>query len=411
MEPVSAAFLALVCVPAAACLVAAVVLWPRFAGRGVRPAAARTGLLLASQALLTASVVLLVNRYFVFYATWDDLLGGSTTNAKVRQVQPSRGAESAPSGPVHRVTTALGPKRRGHHRDPAQDGRVDRLDVGGARSGLDGQAYVYLPPQYFQPQYAGRRLPVVVLVPGGPSDAGTAWLRQARLPEEAGAAGATGHVQPMVYAMVRPVRGLVPGGRCLDLPGVAGGQAETFYAQDLPLALAATYRLPQARAGWGVAGFGEGGQCAARLAMLHSDRFSAAASLNGRFGLPADGPGTGARTVVKIGPRAGRPEKPAGDGDGAKPAPGDPYGGSEAYRLDDDLTWRLQHFPPPPVSVLAAAAAAGPDAQAATGFAALAKPPMRVDKLLVPGAPATLGRWRHDLPAVLQWLSAHLRGE
>jgi hypothetical protein len=467
MEPVSAGFLALVCVPAVACLVAAVVLWPRFAGRGARPVAARTGLLLGSQALLTASVVLLVNRYFVFYATWDDLLGGTTTKATVKQVQASRGAESTPAGLVRRVTTELGPKRRGHQRDPAEDGRVDRLDVEGARSGLGAQAYVYLPPQYFQPRYANRRLPVVISIADEGAGTGTVWLRQARLPDAAVAAAREGRAQPMIYAAVGAVRRFAPalpasasplpgepdgphstpgsrkpheprgphkpggpdapawsdgpaGGTpgpaargvrpagCLDLPGVAGGQAETFLAQDLPLALAGTYRLPETRAGWGVAGIGAGGQCAARLAMLHSDRFTAAASLDGRFGAPADGSGTDARTVVKL--KAGTGKAPRG-GPGPAPKPDDPYGGSEAYRLDQDLTWRLQHLPPPPVSVLAAAPATGPGAQSAGRFAALAKPPMRVDRMPVPGAPVTLKQWRDQLPAVLEWLSAHLRGE
>ncbi|MGI5323136.1 hypothetical protein [Actinomadura nitritigenes] len=459
MEPVSAAFLVLVCAPAAACGVAAVVLWPRFAGRGVRPLAARTGLLLGSQALLTAAVVLLVNRYFVFYATWDDLLGGTTTNATVKQVQPSRGAEAAPAGLVHRETTALGPKRRGHQRDPAEDGRVDRLDVEGARSGLGAQAYVYLPPEYFQPRYANRRLPVVIAVSddGSGADTGTAWLRQARLPDAAVAAIRAARAQPVIYAAVGAVRRFAPvrtpsaspvhGGRsegepgepkgphgrqapvgshgpvggapeaasrpvrpagCLDLPGVPGGQAETFLAQDLPLALAGAYRLPEARAGWGLAGIGTGGQCAARLAMLHSDRFTAAASLNGRFGPPADGSGTDARTVVKL--KAGTGKAPRG-GAKAGSKPDDPYGGSEPYRLDQDLTWRLQHLPPPPVSVLAAASATGPDAEAAGRFAALARPPMHVDKVLVPGDPATLKQWRDHLPAVLEWLSARLRAE
>ncbi|MBD2898273.1 hypothetical protein amrb99_72400 [Actinomadura sp. RB99] len=212
MQPVSAAFLVLVCAPAAACVVAAVVLWPRFAGRGVRPVAARTGLLLGSQALLTAAVVLLVNRYFVFYATWDDLLGGTTTSATVKQVQPSRGAEAAPAGLVHREATELGPKRRGHQRDPAEDGRVDRLDVEGARSGLGAQAYVYLPPEYFQPRYANRRLPVVIAVSddGTGSDTGTAWLRQARLPDAAVAAIRAGRAQPVIYAAVGAVRRFAP---------------------------------------------------------------------------------------------------------------------------------------------------------------------------------------------------------
>lgn len=50
-------------------------------------------------------------------------------------------------------------------------------------------------------------------------------------------------------------------------------------------------------------------------------------------------------------------------------------------------------------------------ARAAERFAALARPPMHADKVLVPGDPATLKQWRDHLPAVLEWLSAHLRAE
>lgn len=414
MELISGTFLFLVGALAAGCLVAAVVLWPRVAGSGVRPLLARSGILLASQVTLTAALVLLTNKYFVFYATWNDLLGPDTVEVKVNQVQPSRGEEAVPSALVHRTTTDLGPKRRGHDRVPARDGRVDRLEIRGARSGLDSEAYVYLPPQYFQPAYDKKRLPVVVLISGGPSDDRTAWIRQASLPEAADTARTAGRAQPMIYAMVRSVRGLVPSPRppagpgadtglprpgtqdvlpaaCLDLPGHAGGQAETYFAQDLPLALAGTYRLPRTRGGWGIAGFATGGQCAARLAMLHSDRFAAAASINGQFNLPTDGQPAG-------------PDGPGGPGP-------DPYGGSRPYRLDNDLFWRLEHLAPPPVAILAAAGTQGPDAQQASRFASLAKPPMQAGKTLVPGAPQTLRQWRGHLPAVLEWLSAHLRGE
>ncbi|GAA4385803.1 alpha/beta hydrolase-fold protein [Actinomadura verrucosospora] len=344
MEPVSAALIGPVCLLALGCAVAAVVLWRRLAGTGVRAVLARSGLLLATQAALTTSILLLANRYFVFYATWNDLLGNDPARLRVEHVQPQRAAGRL----VERTVTGLGPKRAGHTADPAKDGRVDRLTVHGARSGLDAEAYVYLPPQYFQ--RAGR-LPVVVLMgDGAPAD---------RL-RDAGLLRAAGRTRPMVYAMVR-LRGAAD---CVDVPGRHATLGETYLSQDLPEALASQYRVTEAREGWGLAGTGDGGWCAARLAMVRSDRFAAAANVGGRFGAPA----------------------------------GDLYGGSERYRLGDDLLWRLQNVPPPPVSILVGAARGDEQARR---FAALARPPMRVETFPGEGPSA--------LPSVLTWLGARLR--
>ncbi|GGT58743.1 esterase [Actinomadura citrea] len=348
MEPVSATLIGPVCLLALGCAVAAVVLWRRLAGAGVRAVLARSGLLLATQAALTASIVLLANRYFVFYATWNDLLGHDPAHLRVQHVQPQR-----PAGrPVERTTTGLGPKRAGHRPDPAEDGRVDRLTIHGARSGVDAEAYVYLPPRYFQQT---ERLPVVVLLgDGAPADR----LRDAGPPRTAGG------TQPMVYAMVR----LTGAADCMDVPGRRPTLGETYLTQDLPEALASQYRVAESREGWGAAGTGEGGWCAARLAMLRSDRFAAAASLGGRFGAPD----------------------------------GDLYGGSERYRLGNDLLWRLQNVPPPPVSILVAA---GRGDEQARRFAALARPPMRVETSPVDGSPASPS----EVASVLTWLGARLR--
>ncbi|WP_067453364.1 alpha/beta hydrolase [Actinomadura macra] len=393
MEPVSGAFLLPVCGLTIACVTATVLLWPRLARPGPRRLLARSGMLLATQALMTACAVLLANRYFVFYATWNDLLGGDTARVRVEQVQPNGGVRAGTAGLVRRMSTDLGPRRRGGDRDPAEDGRVDLLWFRGARSGLDSEVYVYLPPQYFQAAYATRRLPVVMLLADGasgdaaraPAGGAMAWLRQGRLPAAADAAERPGTAQPMIYAMVGRAHGCIdPAGR----PARTSGLTETLLAQDVPEALAGTYRLPRTRKGWGLVGFAAGGQCAARLAMLHSDRFAAAAAINGRFGLP------------------GTPPADAGDG-----PDGDPYGGSRAYRLDNDLLWRLENLPPPPVAVLAAAGTGGEDAREAERFTALVRPPMAAGKILVPGAPGTLRQWRDHLPQVLEWTSGRLQSE
>ncbi|GAA2296937.1 alpha/beta hydrolase-fold protein [Actinomadura luteofluorescens] len=348
MEPVSAALIGPVCLLALGCAVATVVLWRRLAGTGVRAVLARSGLLVAAQAALTASVVLLANRYFVFYATWSDLLGNDPAHLRVQHVQPQHAAGRL----VERTETGLVPGRAGHRPDPAKDGRVDRLTIHGARSGMDAEAYVYLPPRYFQ---RTERLPVVVLMgDGAPTDL----LRNADLPR------AAGRTQPMVYAMVR----LHGPADCMDVPGRHATLGATYLTQDLPEALASQYRVTEAREGWAVAGTGDGGWCAARLAMLRSDRFAAAASLGGGFGAPD----------------------------------GDLYGGSERYRLGNDLLWRLQNVPPPPVEVLVAA---GKGDEQARRFAALARPPMRVETSLVDGSPVSAS----EIPPALAWLGARLR--
>ena len=414
-EPTSAGLLLPICLLAAGGFAFTLWAWRRTGGRSVLAVLSRTGLLLTCQVLMTATLVLLANKYFVFYQSWNDLFGSDRVNVGVKTVQNSKGQESNPADLIKRTTTDLAPKRKGRTPDPAKDGRVDKLEIRGARSGLDTEAYAYLPPQYFQPQFAKKRLPVTLFMSGGngPSDDKLAWIKQAKIAEVSLKEAAEGRAQPMIFIMLRSYAGLNPakqppagpeatkglpktapvgGGHpttCLDVPGLRGAQAETFFAQDLPVSLADTYRLPRTRKGWGAVGYGTSGQCAARLAMFHSDRFAAAASIDGNFDLPEGGVGTT-----------------------AKGRHADLYGGSKAFRQDNDLLWRMRNLPQPPVAMLlAAGSGSGKPAQQATEFASLAKPPMKADKSLIDGVPASLKAWHGDLPAVIDWLGAHLQAE
>lgn len=422
MEPSNFSFIGLVCLLAAALGIATLWLWPRLAGGGWKRPLARTGLLGASQIALTLAIVLLVNRWFVFYNTWDDLFGPVRSNAKVQTVQPSQGKESSLAGLVKRTPTTLGPHRPNRAADPKTDGRVDKLEITGATTGLTTEAYAYLPPQYFQPQNKGKRLPVVLAISGGsgPSDDKLAWIKQAHLPEQADKLTSTNKAQPVVYVMIRSVKGLTqsserPAGvgatgggvkapasagshpaSCLNVPGKGSGQALAFYAQDVPLALSGVYHLPHDHKGWGVMGFGTSGQCAARLAMTDSARFGTAVTMNATFDLSAELPTTLA----------------SNDSPGQSAAhPGDPFGGSQQFRQEQDLFWRLDHMAPPPVSMLIAAGSGGPKAQQADRFASLAKAPLHVEKSLLPATGEALSGWRAQLPQYLTWFATHLQGE
>ncbi|MEV4257544.1 hypothetical protein AB0J52_30675 [Spirillospora sp. NPDC049652] len=432
MEPSNLSFIGLVCLLAAVLGIGTLWLWPRLAGGGLKRLGARTVLLGASQVALTLAIVLLVNRWFVFYNTWDDLFGPVRSNEKVQTVQPSRGKETTLGKLVKRTPTTLGPRRPGRPADPKVDGRVDRLQITGATTGLTAEAFAYLPPQYFQPQNRGKRLPVVLAISGGsgPSDDRLAWIRQAHLPEEASKLTAANRAQPVVYVMMRSVKGLTqaaerPAGggttgggvkspanpgthpaACLNLPGKGTGQALSFYAQDVPLALREVYHLPADHRGWGVLGFGSSGQCAARLAMTDSARFGTAATINATFGLSSE---------VPSGLTAN--DQPGQGGEGAPNGPrgpwaGDLFGGSVDYRLEQELIWRLENMPPPPISMLLTVSTnAMRQLQQTDVFVARAKPPMRVQKTLVSGPGPSLASWRGQMPQIALWFSANLQGE
>jgi hypothetical protein len=268
---------------------------------------------------------------------------------------------------------------RKDHRESVASGEVEEFRFRGESTGLEGYAYVMLPVEYSRPEYAGRRFPVVVMLTGYPGDA-HALITSMHFPSLVHEGEISGRVQPTVYVLMRPT--LVPprDTECTDVP--AGPQTESFFAQDLPQALAANYRVADDRAGWGIMGDSTGGYCAAKIAMRHFDRFTAAASLAGYF-----------RALRDL-------------------TTGDLYGGSHAVRNDNDLLWRAQHLPAPPISLLVASTRVGEQSYPeARRFLALARPPMRVDSLLLSSGGHNFATFRRMLPATLGWMSARLKPE
>ncbi|MFB4303509.1 alpha/beta hydrolase [Actinomadura sp. NTSP31] len=376
----SSGLLAVLSLVTAACLGGTVWLWPRAAGTGVRATAGRLLLLAGCQIAVLLTLLTAVNTYYLFYGSWRDLLsaaGGESTRTP-RPLPAASGAVAA-SQAVRKVRADLDPGAKGRH-VAARDGQVEHLDVRGIRTGISAEAYVYLPPQYYQPAYAARRFPVVLLIAGYPAADRMVWIAKGHIPEDVGTAQAAGRIQPMIYVMMRPT--VVEGWdtECADVPG--GPQVETFFAQDVPEAVSGAYRTARTRTGWGLAGYSTGGFCAAKLLLLHSDRFSAAASMAGHFDALLD------RTTREL------------------------YGGSKEIRRSNDLVWRLRNLPQPPVSVLVASADVGektfPSAQK---FMAAARPPLVVDKLLLPTGGHNFKTFRKYIPPSIAWLSAHLRGE
>ena len=191
------------------------------------------------------------------------------------------------------------------------------MTITGVRSQLASHAFIYLPPQYFQAAYRRRAFPAAEVFTGFPGT-DLNLLKGLDFPARQLTEVQAHRGRPTVLVMLRPSVSFPRDTECTDVP--SGPQALAFFAQDVPLAVAGHYRV-QTR-GWGAIGDSTGGYCAAKLAMLHSDVFTAAVSLSGYFHTLRDS------------------------------TTGDLWGGSRVLKNLNNLEWRLRHLPPPPVSLL-----------------------------------------------------------
>ncbi|MFF4701439.1 alpha/beta hydrolase [Streptomyces chattanoogensis] len=359
-------------------------LWPRFAGRGPRALLGRLGAIVATQLTIVATLGLAVNANFEFYASWHELLG-LYDDAPAAVGKWGNGGTAGPVGdPSKGLVQASGPdgldKVHGLPKGPPdQVGRVESVRIVGKRTRVVDGAYVYLPPQYFQPQYARQRFPVVVALSGYPG--GTFLLGQhLRLPQTAGGLIRTGRMQPTVIVMMRPTIAPPRDTQCVDVPG--GPPAETFFARDVPDALKSHYRVGHDPGGWGVLGYSSGGSCALQLAMRHDRTYTAAAALSPDFKVSND------------------------------PTTGNLFGDGRdriRRRQEHDLMWRLQHLPMPQVNVLVGTSRTGEkNYPAAREFLSAVRAPMTADSIVLDHGSHNFATWRRELPAALQWMSKSL---
>jgi S-formylglutathione hydrolase FrmB len=245
------------------------------------------------------------------------------------------------------------------------------------RTAISEPAYVYLPPQYFARADKARRFPVIVALTGYPGNAANL-ITHLRLPQTVAGEIAARRMPPAIVVMLRPSVAPPRDTECTDVPH--GPQAETFFAEDVPVALAAVYRTSDDASGWAAMGDSTGGYCAVKLAMRHSDRYSAAVSLAGYYHALQDF------------------------------TTGNLYGHSRAYREENDLLWRLRHRPPPPVSVLLTTSRVGEkDYRQTREFLALARPPAHVASITLPFGGHHFSTWQRELPPALRWLGAQLK--
>ena len=195
-----------------------------------------------------------VNKFYDYYQTWggmvSDLTGQGASSIPKYSVAGA-GSRKQFDKDIGRVTSKA---------EDAQVGYLFQTQITAPRSHLVRDVYVYLPPQYFQKAYAHYRFPVIELLHGSPGSP-EAWVAVLGvIPTylnllEAHPSDAAVLVMPdtdggQQYAL-----------QCLNNPG--GIQDMTFVAVDVPDYIARFVRVQPPGRAWGVAGYSEGGYCAA----------------------------------------------------------------------------------------------------------------------------------------------------
>ncbi|MFI1971587.1 alpha/beta hydrolase [Streptomyces cinnamoneus] len=339
--------------------------WPRLVRRDWRRVLGRVGLIVVVQAFLFASVALAANRSFLLYDSWADLAGQKRQSA------------AAPGGAAVRVLGRQAPEVPGGG-NPRSGGVIEKVTLRGERSRTAAEAYVYLPPEYFQKGGEQRRFPAAVVLTGYPGMAENL-VKGLRYPKTAWTQVKQKKMQPMILVMMRPTI-TSANTQCVDVPG--GPQSEAFFGADVTRAISSTYRVGTAPRNWGIIGDSTGGYCALKMAMQHPETYAAGVGLSAEY-------------------------KPEIDGDS-----GDLFHGNKDEEKRSDLLWHLDNRPQGKSSFLVTTSRQGePNYKATQQFIKKVKAPARVSSITLDHGGHNFNTWRREIPPALKWISGRLGAE
>ncbi|MFJ7195547.1 MULTISPECIES: alpha/beta hydrolase [unclassified Streptomyces] len=367
----SKTFLVLAIVLAVVFFAATVWLWPRLARRSASAVLGRVGLLLATQVTIFVSVGLVANNSFLFYGSWADLFGQKQDLGVVTD----HAAGTLASKNIVRVGIER-PDVPGASR-PTVAGRIDKVVIAGRRSKIESSAYVYLPPEYFQPAFARRKFPAVVVLTGYPGVSENL-LKSLGYPRTAHERVKAGRAQPMILVMLRPTVAPPRDTECVDIKG--GPQTETYLAEDLPRVISESYRVGALARNWGIIGNSTGGYCALKIGLHHPGRFGASVGLSAYYKAAED------------------------------PTTGDLFHGDQSARDRADLMWTLDHMPKQPDSSFLVTTSRHGEGNYLTTrqFIAKVKSPAQVSSIVLDSGGHNFNTWRREIPSALDWLSSRL---
>ncbi|MEV4440228.1 alpha/beta hydrolase-fold protein [Streptomyces sp. NPDC049577] len=345
-------------------------LWGRVGGPRPLRLVTRFLMLLFAQVTAIVLVFVIVNNTNGLFDNWADLLGtGDHVRAAADLGPDGTGGKSVKDEPkvVQKFT-------------PATDSRmgpgVRQTELKGRISGVEGEVYVWLPPQYDDPAYRDRTFPVVEVLPGFPGSA-KAWFGSLNVNTQLKPLMTKGEVAPFIIVAPRTtLLGDVDTG-CANVPGKVN--ADTWLSVDVRKMVLDNFRVEDKPDSWAVAGYSAGAHCAARLAIAHPDRYRAGVSLSG-YNDPAQEPAS-------------------------------LTAGTPGLRDANNPLKMLERAPAPPHLSLFISGAQGDGYEGGMAIKQAAKPPTTVQVTMIPAGAGGHGTavWRHQVPDVFRWLTKQLR--
>ncbi|MFI1398891.1 alpha/beta hydrolase [Streptomyces sp. NPDC020681] len=341
-------------------------LWSRVRGPALARGASRLFMVLFAQATAVLVVFVSVNNANGLYDSWGDLLGTSDHVESALDLGPT-GTGGKQISSLPRVVQEFEKVR-----DPSLGGGLLKTRLKGAVSGVQGEVYVWLPPQYGDPAYANKKFPVVEVLSGFPGSSKN-WFRTLHFQDRVQPLIESGRVAPFIVVSPRTMLGDKDTGYA-NIPGKVN--ADSWLTVDVRKMVADNFRVSLSPENWAIAGYSAGAHGAAKLALQHPDRYSAAVSLSG-YNDPAAEKGSLTAKDPKL-------------------------------RLENDVLHILKSAKTPPrVSLLATGE--GPDGYGpGLALQRVAKPPTVVHLKATKGGHVT-PVWSRQLPYAFEWLTQQMR--
>ncbi|MFF4317494.1 alpha/beta hydrolase-fold protein [Streptomyces sp. NPDC001568] len=207
---------------------------------------------------------------------------GGAADAGAKTKSPGASAPATPSGDPD-VLMPSGPKAAFKQTAKLDDGTViAKTRLAGAKSGFEGDVWVWAPKEYDDPKYAKSAFPVLIALPGGNGYPANYWSDRSLGLQKAVSEGVKAGTS-LPFILVMPV--LNPDAKYYydgsDIPGQP--KMGTWISEDVPDFARANFRTYKSRDGWAFMGNSSGAFVGLKHVMQHPDKFKAVIANGGEI--------------------------------------------------------------------------------------------------------------------------------
>ncbi|MCY0927737.1 alpha/beta hydrolase-fold protein [Streptomyces sp. H27-H1] len=230
------------------------------------------------------------------FAAWKlDRFSGNGSAVSFGKTPPPAGAEGGKQGPGRDpasppapigdpdVQLETGPRAQFKQTAELDDGTIiAKTRLKGAKSGFEGDVWVWTPKEYSDPKYAKSAFPVLIALPGGNGFPNNYWADRSLGLQKAVSEGVRDGTS-LPFVLIMPV--LNPDAKYYydgsDIPGRP--KMGTWIAEDVPDFTRANFRTYKSRDGWAFMGSSSGAFVGMKQVLQHPDKFKAVIASGGEI--------------------------------------------------------------------------------------------------------------------------------